>query len=302
MKKILILFIGLTFIVTAKGQLLGSLNLDPKDFIQIKDSAYQDVRLLKRAISSSFFISRQSFQVCDKKTGELYGLNNKNEFGTEISLGIKVKNGYILTDKAIRPWEYNAKFEKFKDNYQPVPYLSEYSECVETAKYDSLDISKQKVKELIPSSLYFVNSDCLSNKGLTIDFARAGKDGWVVWACTDKNADLNKTPKLEFFCYNNAADASNDKNIDIEAPDGKKVLGGIFVIPISESVGVLEFHLCGVMVEMNGKWSICFPFQKDMFVSNSTNVDKQKNDEGENKLTPISQAPKTKSKKKKNKK
>lgn len=260
MKKILIIFIGLNFIVTAKGQLLGSLNLDPKDFIQIKDSANQDTRLLESAISSSFFLSRQSFQVSDKKTGERYGLNNKNVFGTEFSLGIKVKNGYILTEKAIHPWKYNKKFETYKDNYDPVMYMSEYSEFAENTKYETLEILESKVNELLPSSLYFVAADCFLGKGLAVDYTEGKKDGWVVWACVDKDADLNRSAKLKIISYSKTVDSNVNDSSNVDTPDEQEVLGGIFVIPVNSEIGVIEFRISGIMVENNGKWNIGFPF------------------------------------------
>lgn len=67
-------------------------------------------------VSPALFLFRQSFQVADNKTGDLYGLNNQDEFGAEVSIGIKVKDGFVLTDKAMRPWAYNRKFDEYKEN------------------------------------------------------------------------------------------------------------------------------------------------------------------------------------------
>lgn len=289
MKKTLILFIGLTFIVTAKGQLLGSLNLDPKDFIQIKDSAYQDTRLLESAISASFFLSRQSFQVSDKKTGERYGLNNKDVFGTELSLGIKVKNGYILTEKAMRPWKYNKKFETYKDGYNPVMYVSEYSEFAESTKYDTLDILEPKVNELLPSSLYFIASDCFLGKGLAVDYTKGKKDGWVVWTCVDEDEDLNKTAKLKITSYSKTIDSNVSDSIKIDTPDEQKILGGIFVIPVNSEIGTIEFRISGIMVESNGNWNIRFPFteKEDNIKSKHSNGTQETNVDGKDSLTPV---------------
>lgn len=241
------------------------------------------------AVSSAFFLSRQSFQVSDKKTGELYGLNNKDVFGTELSLGIKIKNGCILTEKAIRPWKYNQKFETYKDNYNPVMYVSEYSEFAESTEYDTLNILEPKTNELLSSYLYFVASDCFSGKGLAVDYTKGQKDGWVVWACVDKDEDLNKTAKLKITSYSKAIDLNVSDSINIDTPDGQKVLGGIFVIPVNSGIGTIEFIISGIMVESNGKWNIRFPFtgnENKMNTKHSKDKQETKVD-GKDSLTPV---------------
>lgn len=300
MKKSFVFLLSLIFAITAEGQLLGSLQLDPKDFIQIKDSSCIDICLLKNAIRPAFFLSRQSFQICDKKTGELYGLNNKDEFGTEISLGIKVKNGYVLTNKAIRPWEYNDKFEKYKDGYTPVPYSSQYSEFADDMKYDSLDVTESKINELLSSTLYLVTSNCLSDKGLTIDNTKGAKEGWIVWVCT-KEEDLNKTAKLELICFSLSVEASENYDAEIETPDGLNVLGGIYIVPENREIGSIEFCISGIMVEKEGKWNLHFPFiGKEKIIKHTVKVKEENNDT----LTLIDDmySPKASKGKKKNKK
>lgn len=294
MKRIIILFVTVVLMTNSYAQLTTR-----------KSTATQWV---ENAVNSAFFLSRQSFQVRDKKTGELYGLNNKDEFGTEISLGIKVKNGYVLTDNAIRPWEYNDKFEKYKDGYTPVPYSSQYSEFADDMKYDSLDITESNINELLSSTLYLVTSNCLSNKGLSIDYTKGEKIGWVVWACTDN--DLNKNTKLQLTCYSMTVEASDTGNIDIDTPDNKKILGGIYVIPVNTDIGEMEFRISGIMVEIAGKWNIRFPF---IGKENISKLKKQPKDiektEGSNQdsLTPVdnrhpTKSPQDKKSKKKKKK
>lgn len=260
-------------------------------------------------LSPAFFLSRQSFQVCDKKTGELYGLNNRDEFGTEITLGVKVRGGYVLTDKALHPWEYNEKFGNYKDGYSPVLFRSEYSEAGEKTRYDSLDIAQNNVNELLPSTCYLVKSDCLGGKGLNVDSTEGTKDGWVVWAVVDDNADLNTTARLTLICNPHKLEVRKDGRADVEAPEGKKVLGGIYVDPVAAGIGMLEFRLCGIMVENGGKWSVCFPFigKEKLFTQElESQVKKKAIDEVENEPTssddlyPVT--PSKKKVKKKNKK
>lgn len=312
MKKQLFLFVTLSMSVTSNAQLLGSLNLDPKDFLEtrnIRKELIIDSCLLNDILCPIFFLSRQSFQVCDKNTGELYGLNNKDEFGMEITLGVKVKGGYVLTDKALHPWKYNDKFGNYKDGYDPVPFRSEYSEVGENVRYDSLDIAQVNVRDLLQATCYLIKSNCLGEKGLNIDYMEGAKDGWVVWTIVDDDKDLSKTARLTLICNTNKLEAKKDGKVDVETPDGKKVLGGIYVVPIAAGIGMLEFRLCGIMVESDGKWSVHFPFigKEKLFMQESKSQVKDKSiEESEKKsestddLYPVN--PPKKNNKKKNKK
>lgn len=262
--------------------------LTANSYAQLTTRKSAAIQWIEETTKSAFFLSRQSFQVSDKKTGELYGLNNNNEFGTEITLGVKVRNGYLLTDKAICPWEYNAKFETYKENYTPVPYASEYSEFDSTVKYDTLDIAHPN--ELLTKSIYFVSSAGLSGKGLVVDCTKGKKEGWVVWIGTDKDDDLNRKANLRLTCYSEPVEASEDVSVDVEVPDNQNILGGIYVAPINTAIGVLEFRICGVIGEKDGKWSIRFPFiGKEKWLKPTPNKDKQevKTDGGNDDLTPV---------------
>lgn len=292
--------------INVNAQLLGSIKFDPKDLSLQQSSMDGELKLLRLTLTPSIFLSRQSFQVSDKKTGDLYGLNNKDEFGTEISLGIKVKNGFVLTDRAVRPWEHNAKFETYRNDYNPVPYMSEYSEVGENAKYDTLDISQSKMKELLSTSLYFQTSDSFLGKGLTVDFTKGTKDGWIVWVCIDNGADLNKTSQVELISYSKTIDVEETSHIDLDAPDGKEILGGIYVVPNNKSIGELEFCVSGIIVENKGKWSLCFPFVgKEKLIKPNTQPVTAQTKDGDDSLTPIDDMygqPSKKRNEKKNKK
>lgn len=275
----------------------------------LKGTKLNNYNEIVQVLSPAFFLSRQSFQVCDKNTGELYGLNNKDEFGTEITLGVKVKGGYLLTDKALHPWNYNDKYATYKEGYNPVLCRSEYTEVGEKSKYDSLDIAQAYVNDLMQTTCYLVKSNCLGGKGLNIDSMEGSKDGWVVWTIVDDDKDLNKTAQLTLVCNTNKLEAKKDGKVDVEAPDGKKILGGIYVIPIAAGIGMLEFRLCGIMVERDGKWSIHFPFigNEKLFMKDSKPQVKdksveetEKESESADDLYPVN--PPKKNNKKKNKK
>ena len=225
------------------------------------------------AVISSLFQTKQSFCIKDNKTGELYGLNNKEVFGTEISLAVKVKGGYVITDKAISPWAYNAKFATYRDSYTPVMVASEYAELGSDAKFDTLDITQSKMKEVQKSSLYVVKSDYFSSKGLTIDDTEGNKKGWIVWVCADKNADMTKGINPELICYSYDIESSESDAVKMDAPNGKNVLGGIYVLPIFREMGQIEFRLCGLLCEKDGQWKVVFPFVGWKYENESKTID-----------------------------
>lgn len=241
------------------------------------------------AVIASLFQTKQSFCVKDNKTGELYGLNNKEVFGTEISLAVKVKGGYVITDKAISPWVYNAKFATYRDNYTPVMVASEYAEFGSAAKFDTLDIPQSKLNEVLKSSLYIVKSDIFSSKGLMIDDTEGTKKGWVVWVCADKNADMTKGIAPELICYSFDIESSKSKAVKMNAPNDKKILGGIYVVPTFREIGLVEFRLCGLLCEKDEHWSLVFPFVGWKYEKNIKSADCAEKEKVENcdSLTPV---------------
>lgn len=260
MKKILIFILLFSWASFSYSQKVIPGQINREDLLKGMDNVGQvlDKDLLVDAVSSAFFISRQSFQVADKKTGELYGLNNRDEFGTEITLGVKLKDGFLLTDKAVRPWEYNSKFNNYRDGYKPVPYLSEYTEQGEKSVYDSLYCSLPEGEK--PLDVYSFKSNLFKGKGLDYDVAEGTRKGWLVWVYTDKDTDLNKTAKLSFVYCEKELEAKVDSKEGVSAPKDKNILGGIYVVPSITGVGIVKFLLCGIITEKDAKWHVSFPF------------------------------------------
>lgn len=260
MRKILILFLLFSCASFSYSQKVVPGQINREDLLKGIDKVGQVLNksLLMDAVDSAFFLSRQSFQVADKKTGELYGLNNHDEFGTEITLGVKVRDGFLLTDKAIRPWEYNSKFKNYQDGYKPIPYLSEYTEQGEKPTYDSLIFSLPENEE--PLEIYYIKSNVFNGNGLSYDVSEGTKEGWLIWVYVDKDADLNKTARLSFDCNEKELNVTKDSKESVLPPKDKNILGGIYIVPRITSIGVVKFLLCGIITEAGAKWNISFPF------------------------------------------
>lgn len=291
-------FIVLLTVISVRAQFLGSIKFDPGSLTTPKMEADSTV-MLEKSIKSGLFLSKQSFRVCDKATGQLFGLNGHQEFGVSYTLGVKIPGGYCLTDRAVRPYRYDAKFGKYRDGYDPVMYQSVYRELTDTAGFDSLVIIN--LTALCDSSLYVGRTDIFTDKSFITDTAAGRKDGWIIWV----TADVAESPKenIDMVVSRITLDADRDCRTETVAPsvsEGKVLIGGIYVVPVIPSVGVVQYKLCGVLVMTGDRWSVVFPFIGGDSASLKSSISAEEDME----LTPVEQpeyADKKKNKKKKRK-
>lgn len=256
--------------------------------------------LMENAVKSGFFVSRQSFQIRDKETGELFGLNGKKEFGVQYSIGIKILDGFLMTDKAIRPWLYNAKFGKYSDKYDPVLYQSDCSELKKTLIYETLNLDPDAQEVLVDTLLYTYRSKSFDGKGFLLDMEKGEKEGWVVWIVQKSSADFEKSVDVNYIIYQkNLKVESQGQIFDIEKPyEDQEVLGGIYVVPVYREIGIVEFRLCGIIVPQHeNSWILCCPFVErgNISTEKGSGVDEKKKDE-QSELTPINSNKKSKKK------
>lgn len=277
-------------------------------------SQYCDAQLLVKSTSQQFiedavmsglFISEQSFQICDKETGELFGLNGKSEFGKQYSIGIKISNGLLLSDVAVRPWMYDMKYERYKDKYDPVFYQAKFAEMKENAEFDSLAYSMTGMQELIDTTFYSFSSETFKGKGFSLDYTKGEKDGWLVWIIADKNADISSMSKLDYSIYRKKLEIDRSKaSFDVVHPEEKQnILGGIYVVPYYTEIGIIEFRLCGVMSKSGNGWKIHCPFvgmENEIPSEQKPKQEVKEEDKDTSELTPVDKG-KNKDKKKRKK-
>jgi len=218
-------------------------------------------QMVENALKPTIVVVCSSFQIRNNSTGTLFGLNGRQEFGEQISYGIKTKGGIILRDCAIQPWSFNEKFVKYKKDYSPVLCEIQYSEVGESAKYDSLDINPDSMKSLADSSWYYCISKTFSEKGLNIDNCLGKKNGWLLWIANNKEIDLKKSTELTTIVQQKIIEISEDKDsFEIIPPKTHyDIVGGMYVVPYY-SIGSVDFRLVGIMDRIGEKWRLTCPF------------------------------------------
>lgn len=303
MRTVLITILVLFLAISAKSQLLGSIKMDPDELLLPAFSS-DSTNILKEAIKSGVFISRQSFQIRDRISGKLYGLNGKNEFGIEYSIGIKVPDGFLLTDKAVRPWLYNSMYGKYKGKYDPVFLQPKFSEIGDSLKYDTLDYELSKQESVIDTAVYRFFSQNFKGDGFVLDTTNGKKKGWLIWITSQQNIDYEKSAKFDYIIERKEIFINKDhQSFEVESPQTEQnVLCGIYVVPVYTKIGVIEFRLCGIVVPEIDTWKIGCPFVESKEDTESTPNDSRTQVEQPDELTPIENSDAEKVKEKKNKK
>lgn len=308
-KNIVFLLFAIFGCALTYAQRWNVLKVDPNKLKMDFEDSNSSI-LTTEAVARTYFLSKQAFRISDKENGNLYGLKGHEEFGTQFSIGIKFSNGYILTNKAIQPWQYDSRFTKYKEKYIPVPYTSTYTELGKKVNY--VDISIANPVALCDSSLFMFNSGAFGRKGLEIDTTKGQKDGWLVWMTADRNLNFEQTSDVGFLVEKKAITVDKPKQvIDIDAPKYQtdSIIGAIYVVPVYPEIGTIVFKLCGIAIENEGKWQLACPFVGMTFDEpksekpqddDSGNVNGGNSDEDElSELTPIEKPAKSKGKKKK---
>lgn len=240
MKKITFLLILLFISIRMNCQTAGGFSL-----------ASPNQQLIELAIDGAFLNVEQSYRLVDLKSSRLYGRNGKEEFGKTASVGIKVQKGYIVTDKVVRPWEYDANYRQYEGRYGTKLYKTVIGNGRKTVELDSIDITPCKNQ----SSLFYIKDTANFNAdGLSVNDQNVkGKiSGWLVWFVKGNN----KKDTVENIIYKNTLEIK--ENVDeylLEKPNtSKNILGGIFLLPTRPRIGVVDFKLVGVLVEKMNSW------------------------------------------------
>ena len=315
MKKNITILCSILFAyIPIYAQLLGSIKFDPKEIL----STTPPDSIASKATFTSVAIIKQSYQIKDKKKGQVFGRDGRNDFGHSYSLAIKTEAGLILTDIALQPWLYDEDFKKVEKDYEPIISLTEmrniHSDGNVKFKQTPLKIGQEQ-----PNGIWLATTEDPFENSLAIDAEDGQKDGCIIWFCVNQNIDKNPNAKVFLKTSQIKMDVKESRNYStVGPPAGQElVLGGIFVRPVFLGSGQVIYKLVGVATKDENDWRLCTPFvgfvnnlapKKEKVEKSAESIEETKRKEaipeGENiekelELTPIKQNKKKKNREKK---
>ena len=260
---------------------------DKKDGLVKTTKATSSDSIYREIIMNNLFVLRQDYSLYDKRDDEYYGLDDNDFFGTTYSIGLKCKGFNILTDVAIRPWEYDGNYENFKSK-KLVPEItsSKYRFVNDSTSHrftqsDTVITTNRKIKE---DSYYSSAPFIKSQEGFILNTQDTCKTGILVWIIIEKGRIESADMKVNFDF--SSFETEMFGSVSVTPPANKKVIGGLFITKSQETD--IPFHLAGLLSQKDNSWVLEFPF-------------KGFNDEGNetlNKTGKLTRIKKTKEKKK----
>ena len=296
MKKIF-LTVSLCIIASVTMYAQNSQNQLTRDFTSFSLLKSPNQQIIEQVVNSGVFIIKQSYELADSADNR-YGLSGKKAFGTDYTLAVKVKNGFLVSERTLHPWDYNPHFDQYRSKYTPRLFPTSFSEVAETARYDSITIIEDSLKTLFFGLLYAQESENFFGDGFSVGGNVGDNEGWMVWFTKKKGTDFSKSTDLNLCIIKKRQTITLKKDnesyfyqVDYLSTS-EEVVGGIFVIPEVISVGHMELKLCGVACRIENGWMLCCPFinVKNIFKrveSMTTSVNKEEKTESKTlELTP----------------
>ena len=219
-------------------------------------------QLIEDAVKNGIFIVRRCYRLQDvtAETPTFFGWQNLNYFGETYSLAVKVKDGYYLSDRAVRPWMYDAKFEQYAENerFAPVISASEYK-MTEGSIFTVLPVNSDTIKETSANRIYLAQDTAVFHQnGFFVDNSNGTKSGWLVWLVAGKPLEEDNSQTPEFMIYRSELTFEQGKDsYEIRDPaTNQHIVGGFYFLPKFTDVGQINFYLCGILHHENDKWQV----------------------------------------------
>lgn len=237
-------------------------------------------KIVEDAIKSGLVIYRQSYQLQDNSTNQIYGKNGRDEFGKSYSIGIKVEDHLLVPKSALAPWESDQSYQRYTSTHRPLLYKTRARIVCDTLEYECHPLIDSTIILSDNRFIQLKDTTFLMSPGFAIDAHPGKKDGWVVWITSENNIEMSDTIRTEnFMIYNKELNISADSvRVKIDNPQTeKKIWGGIYITPKQTQVGTIQFYINGIMQYVGEQWYV---YTLSRTTQISTNIE-------ENELTPI---------------
>lgn len=249
-------------------------------------------QFVEQALKGSLFVIKQAYQLEDSVSGQRFGRYGNDVFGTSSKLAVRIQDGFVCDYEIFRPWSHDENYSRYQNTH--IPVLSQTSR-IELG--DSIwNVLKLPIDSItVENRLYAINDSVNFSDGLIVKQYNKPVEGWVIWLSNDSIIDKYEGRNMpEFTIYKKTIDFAPDSiSYAIERPQSNKnVWGGIFVVPQQTSIGVLQFHLAGVLLKSaeNDNWELLKPILRR---------EEDLNGNHRNELTPLTPTPTKKKNKKK---
>lgn len=212
--------------------------------------------LITTTFNSAYVKASRSYVVRDKESDETYKRDGRNDFNEVQSFGIRIKGGLIVPSTLVRPWEKDTAFVEYRNWYDGV--ARRFTAEMPNGKVN-IDSNLNIVSCHNGNMLYMVS---LGNDvdGLAVDTTNGNVDGWIILWMTDNDTATSISSFRKEIVL-----SSGKEIVEIDKPHtSSNIVGGAFVKPVYPSLGVIEFRLCGVVMDGGEKLQIVRPSIKSL--------------------------------------
>lgn len=212
-------------------------------------------QLVEQAVRNGVVLLRQDYQLLDTVTNERYGWNHRDMFNSVYSVGIKVGDGYVVSDRFMRPWSYDGRYLDLTG----VTYVPVVSKTMGRIITDTVMTEiKYGVSDVCPledSLAYRIDCEDSELEGFTVNSSAGAKDGWLVWVVAE-DSTLSDSSDLSLVTYRYSMTLDDD-TLSYRLPEpvaSDYIVGGFYVVPQNTSVGKLDFKLVGFAALRDSLW------------------------------------------------
>ncbi len=214
-------------------------------------------QLVEIAVKNGIVLLQSDYQLLDTTNNTRYGWNNQNVFNSIYSIGVKIENGFLVTEDFITPWKNDSRFNNLSNNvYVPI-ITNSYNKTIDDSLITKIYYIPDNTLCLNESSVYKIDSIPHEDRGFTIDISNGDKEGWLVWIlCPDSVVD--KKSNLSVLTYKYNLNISGDRHVYSlpEPSTSENVVGGFYVVPNNNIIGVLDFQLVGFAFRNDMTWNL----------------------------------------------
>lgn len=243
-----------------------------------KNNLFRQVRMPKfdkyitEAILPAISVVRSTYFVADANE-QRYRAKNDTVFGREYSLCVMTTSGPVFSDCAENPWDFDARFDKYRNNPAYRTRLNDHTLAPAdgSGDYKPFVINEELWLKSIPAGTE--NSPVLlgqfepatENIGLaTAVPAGAAVEGIIMWFTYDHASDTIADRQRVNVSYEEATlnFGNNSTSVaykPLNAPDAGDIIGSIFLMPVNTAPGVLELRLGAFVVPPSGQedsWTV----------------------------------------------